>query len=401
LFDTTNTWRLRDAVDFDFPPGVIIPAQSNVVLVSFDPVANPGQLALFRTLYGMPATLPVYGPYLGRLSNGDDKVELYRPDAPNAGSVPYVLVDRVHYYDAAPWPQAADGSGFSINRVSLTGYANDPTNWFAALPDFGSSNPDTDGDGMPNAYENQYAPTLNPNVNDAGLDPDGDGMTNFQEYQAGTNPTQVGSALRIISIESTGPSTVRLSFLAVSNRSYRLEFKNALQDPAWSTLTNVSSVPTNRLMFINTTSAIPMRYYRLVLTDSGFASANSLDTDGDGMPNAWELTYGFNTNSLADANLDADGDGLSNVQEYLADTNPTNATSVLKLSSIESLGGNQVRLTFSAMSNKNYIVEFKNAFSDPAWSTVANVASAATNRTVQISNTVPALAHRLFRLRTG
>jgi hypothetical protein len=401
LFDTTNTWRLRDAVDFDFPPGVSIPENSNVVLVSFDPVANPGQLALFRALYGMPATLPVYGPYLGRLSNGDDKVELYRPDAPNAGSVPYVLVDRVHYYDAAPWPQAADGSGFSINRVSLTGYANDPTNWFAALPDFGSTNPDTDGDGMPNAYENQYAPTLNPNLNDAGLDPDGDGMTNLQEYQAGTNPTQAGSALRIISIESTGPNTVRLSFLAVSNRSYRIEFKNALQDPAWSTLTNISGVPTNRLMFINTTSAIPMRYYRLVLTDSGFASANGLDTDGDGMPNVWELTYGFNTNSLADANLDADGDGLSNVQEYRADTNPTNAASVLKLSSIEHLGGNQVRLTFSAMSNKNYTVESKNAFSDPAWSTVVNVASVTTNRIVQVTNTVPALANRLFRLRTG
>lgn len=401
LFDTTNTWRLRDAVDFDFPPGVSISANSNVVLVSFDPVANPGQLALFRALYGMPATLPVYGPYLGRLSNGDDKVELYRPDAPNAGSVPYVLVDRVHYYDAAPWPQAADGSGFSINRVSLTGYANDPTNWFAALPDFGSTNPDTDGDGMPNAYENQYAPTLNPNLNDAGLDPDGDGMTNLQEYQAGTNPTQAGSALRIISIESTGPNAVRLSFLAVSNRSYRIEFKNALQDPAWSTLTNISGVPTNRLMFINTTSAIPMRYYRLVLTDSGFASANGLDTDGDGMPNVWELTYGFNTNSLADANLDADGDGLSNVQEYRADTNPTNAASVLKLSSIEHLGGNQVRLTFSAMSNKNYTVESKNAFSDPAWSTVVNVASVTTNRIVQVTNTVPALANRLFRLRTG
>jgi hypothetical protein len=396
---TTNVWRLRDAVDFDFPPGVTIPAQSNVVLVSFDPVASPGQLASFRALYGLPSTVPVYGPYLGRLSNGDDKVELYRPDAPNAGSVPYVLVDRVHYYDAAPWPQAADGSGFSINRVSLTGYANDPTNWFAALPDFGSGNPDTDGDGMPNAYENQYAPTLNPNVPDGGADPDGDGMTNLEEYQAGTNPTQASSALRIISIESTGPGTVRLSFLAVSNRSYRLLFKNALQDPAWNTLTNISSAPTNRLLFINTTSAIPMRYYRLELTSSGFASLQ--DTDGDGMPNEWELVYGFNTNSLADANLDTDGDGLSNLQEYWADTNPTNAASVLKLSSIESLGGNQVRLTFSAVSNKSYTIEFKNSFSDAAWSNVASVAAVATNRVVQVSATVPALASRLFRLRTG
>ncbi len=52
------------------------------------------------------------------------------------------------------------------------------------------------------------------------------------------------------------------------------------------------------------------------------------DTDRDGLPNEWEIAYfgGF-SNALATAN--ADGDWLNNYQEYVADTVPTNASSVL------------------------------------------------------------------------
>ena len=44
-------------------------------------------------------------------------------------------------------------------------------------------------------------------------------------------------------------------------------------------------------------------------------SDNPLDSDNDGMPDLWEITYGLNP-SLNDADNDADNDGLSNLEEY-------------------------------------------------------------------------------------
>jgi hypothetical protein len=57
------------------------------------------------------------------------------------------------------------------------------------------------------------------------------------------------------------------------------------------------------------------------------------DADGDGIPDWWEQQYfGSITNCAPDA--DPDGDGMPNLLEYLADTNPTNALSVLRVSRI-------------------------------------------------------------------
>jgi hypothetical protein len=48
------------------------------------------------------------------------------------------------------------------------------------------------------------------------------------------------------------------------------------------------------------------------------------DTDGDGMPDVYELNNGFNPNDPSDANQDADNDGLTNLQEYQLGTDPHN-----------------------------------------------------------------------------
>ena len=46
------------------------------------------------------------------------------------------------------------------------------------------------------------------------------------------------------------------------------------------------------------------------------------DTDGDGMPDAWEKTHGLNPTDASDGAADADKDGYTNVEEFLNGTNP-------------------------------------------------------------------------------
>ena len=46
------------------------------------------------------------------------------------------------------------------------------------------------------------------------------------------------------------------------------------------------------------------------------------DTDGDGLPDAWERRYGLDPKNAADATADSDGDGLDNLTEMKIRTTP-------------------------------------------------------------------------------
>jgi hypothetical protein len=144
LFDPAspaNTWRLADAIEFNFPPGTTLGAGAHLLVVDFDPATDPVQLNSFRTYYNVSPAVPLYGPYSGRLDNTGDSVELLKPDLPDGAFVPYVLVDKVNYRDSAPWPSGAvDGDGLSLQRRSPNRYGNDPAAWHGALPTAGAAN---------------------------------------------------------------------------------------------------------------------------------------------------------------------------------------------------------------------------------------------------------------------
>jgi hypothetical protein len=261
----TNTWRLRDGVSFSFPQGASMLPNAHLLVVAFDPLNDPAALSAFRSKYNVDPTVPVYGPYGGKLDNGGESVELYKPDVPqmapdpDAGFVPYILVDKVKYSDTLPWPVAADGSGASLQRISPDEYGNDPVNWMAADPNPGPVNSDTDSDGMPDAWES--ANGLNPvNPADATQDADLDGLSNLNEYRAGTDPQDPQSSLRL---QITKSGNVVLRFTAVPNRSYVIEYCDNLAIGNWIQLQEVDATPTGGTVQVMDTSPGGQRFYRL------------------------------------------------------------------------------------------------------------------------------------------
>jgi hypothetical protein len=141
LFDPanpSNTWVLRDAVEFEFPPGVSLAPGGTLVVVGFNPAADLADRAGFEAAFGPAAAL--YGPFSGRLDNAGETVQLYQPDAPQnlagpePGFVPYILVDRVEYSPDFPWPSSANGEGASLTRIDNRAYGNEPQNWRGAPP---------------------------------------------------------------------------------------------------------------------------------------------------------------------------------------------------------------------------------------------------------------------------
>ncbi len=125
---------------------------------------------------------------------------------------------------------------------------------------------DSDHDGMPDVWESLYG--LNPNnPNDAAQDADLDGMTNWQEYIAGTDPRDPQSYLKIDSIEAGGSGGALLRFVAVSNRTYTVQSRAAVDHGEWSRVADVAAAPSNRLINLPDPLSAPslsQRFYRLV-----------------------------------------------------------------------------------------------------------------------------------------
>jgi hypothetical protein len=78
------------------------------------------------------------------------------------------------------------------------------------------------------------------------------------------------------------------------------------------------------------------------------------DTDGDGMPNDWELQH-FGSATGGDPNGDEDGDGLRNVDEYRAGTDPGDARSVLEIVEVTTDAGG-VLVRWSSQAGQRYRV---------------------------------------------
>lgn len=276
LFDplaATNTWRLRGAVDFDFPTNVVLTPGTRLLVVGFDPAIYTSLKSSFVTKYSVPTNVSILGPWSGKLDNSEETIQLQRPDNPNVSPtnnfVPYYLVEKVAYADAAPWPVNADGLGSSLQRIETTLFGNDPINWQAAAPTAGLANPtgpapDADHDGLPDLWELANGFDAQ-DPNSASGDPDADSANNGHEYVAGTNPNDGQDYLRFLQASISNQDCV-LEFSSRLGRTYAVESLNALASTnTWSPVVT-GIVGTGGVIPVSDPISGSARYYRLKVT---------------------------------------------------------------------------------------------------------------------------------------
>jgi hypothetical protein len=100
---------------------------------------------------------------------------------------------------------------------------------------------------------------------------------------------------------------------------------------------------------------------------------------------AWALQYGLPTDGSADF-LDSDGDGMSNWQEWIAGSNPTNATSALIMSSpVTNAVGLQISWQ-SANGKLYYLQRATNLAASPAFSSIRSNIYGRIGTTIFIDN---------------
>ncbi|CAN5498558.1 hypothetical protein BH10PLA1_BH10PLA1_01850 [soil metagenome] len=133
----TNTWRFTNGITFSFPTTPASPTPDNpapIIAANGYALVIPATItaAAFRAKYGVPANVSIFSGYTGAFDNAGEAVELSRPAAPEPDlSVPYIVVDHIHYLPTAPWPTSPKGTGPSLSRVISGSYGNEPTNWAA------------------------------------------------------------------------------------------------------------------------------------------------------------------------------------------------------------------------------------------------------------------------------
>lgn len=160
-----------------------------------------------------------------------------------------------------------DGGG----RLTGVQYANGKTHGYtydaagnltrraATLPGMGG---DSDGDGLPDDWELLFFGNLG---RDGTGDFDNDGFRDSSEFLAGTSPTDAQSLLTITrAIPGAGQFT--LEWQSVAGKTYRVQYKDTLNVPAWENLAgDVTAGGATASKTDTATGGIPLRFYRVSL----------------------------------------------------------------------------------------------------------------------------------------
>jgi hypothetical protein len=182
---------------------------------------NPEAFALF---YG--TNLPVAGPYLGQLSNGGEEIQVHDSVGENV---------MEFEYHGGWYPQTASGSSILLadSALSPTQFS-EPSSWAPSAYPGGSA-------GLDNAWtqwcSENFSPAQlsDPSIVGSSADPDADGASNYNEFVAGTIPT---NQLSRFEVELPNGSTA-LRFFVAPGRAYHID-RSEVAGGAWERVISLS-----------------------------------------------------------------------------------------------------------------------------------------------------------------
>jgi len=125
---------------------------------------------------------------------------------------------------------------------------------------------------------------------------------------------------------------------------------------------------------------------------------SATDADGDGMPDTWEALYGLNPTNPADATAYGDSDPLNNLDEYIADTDPTNPASCFSIVAMSNQPPSQW-VFFPSSSNRVYALQWRTNLVSGVWTNLPGVTNVCGDgHLFHLVDTNPAAAGIFYRV---
>ena len=304
-----------------------------------------------------------------RISDGQIMASYAMGSSTSQGPLLYVLRIPMEDAPASSTQLAQPGDLFVITvtklgTVQFTATNLPPTSGSALRLDFGAS-VDTDGDGIPDAWELAHVGTL---------DSDGDGVPDVAEFIAGTNPNDPNEVFHL-AIQRLTNGNSQVSFLARLaqgqdyvglTRYYALESTTNLASHNWVAVPGYDRLAgANQVVgYTSSTTTAAPTFFRGRVWLEGLTPGT--DANGDGVPDYLELAWMRSK--------------PSNYQSYIAGTDPNNLANGLRLTFQRATNG-MIQVSFPALlaagagyegRTRYYALETATNLLSPRWLTVAN-----------------------------